>query len=273
MVREQVKYFQQFKVDFIDVTSYFEGKEFFTSNRPDITVETYFRLLIPELFSDYKKVIYLDGDMICRIDVSEIYDIDLGINWIATTRDILGIGSYYRYGSNLGNQHRKYFDGLLALKDHNNYFLAGLIIFNICQWSLSTKELFDIALSRNWLVHDQDMLNVLCENKTLILPLEYQYTDFSQNDDYHYCIKFLPEHIKQEYFIAQKCPKIIHFNTFSRKPWNVSFYTPYFELFWGYAIRTPFLDTIILRMKNKNLIGKHPLSIKRIVKKLCPVIS
>ncbi|MHC6203919.1 glycosyltransferase [Breznakiellaceae bacterium SP9] len=259
VLRDQISRYKQFKIDYIDVTPYFKNVNLFIGNRSDITIETYFRLVIPSLFCQYEKVVYLDGDMICRIDIAELYNIDIGNNWIASTRDILGIGTYYRYGSNTFDKDPYLFDGLAALKNHNNYFLGGLLVFNIKQWTIPLEELLDLAASRQWVVHDQDVLNVLCEEKTYFLPLEYQFTDFSQEDQFSYCIQYLPAHIKQEYFNAQKSPKLIHFNTSPRKPWNIPYYTPYFELFWGYALMTPFLDVIISRMKEKDLIGKNYL--------------
>ena len=265
MLENQVKGFKQFKIEFINVKTYFEETNLFIGNRSDITSETYFRLVIPELFSQYNKVIYLDGDMICCMDIADLMDIDIGNNWIASTRDILGIGTYYRFGAN--GKNKGLFDGLKALKNHDNYFLGGLIIFNLKYWTLSIKELLEFASSRKWLVHDQDVLNVLCEDKTFFLPLEYQYTDFSQMDSFHYCLSYLPEHIKKEYFNAQKAPKMIHFNAYLRKPWNVSYYVPYFERFWQYACKTPFIDLIISRMNEKKLIGKPVIEAHQVYNK------
>jgi lipopolysaccharide biosynthesis glycosyltransferase len=254
-LKRQIGNFKQFGIDFINIGPYIKQFSFFTENRSDITAEAYFRLAIPGLFYQYEKVIYLDGDMICCIDISELFEIDIGDNWIASSRDILGIGTYYRYGSNSFHVDDTLFDGLSALKEKDNYFLSGLLIFNIKKWTMSMRELLEFAASRHWQIHDQDVLNTLCEGRTYILPLEYQFTDFSQKDDFHYCIEYLPVSIRQEYFNARKAPKIIHFNTYARKPWNIPFYTPHFELFWGYASRTPFIDHIISLMKEKKLIG------------------
>ena len=42
-----------------------------------ITKPTYYRLLIPRLFPDVDKCIYLDGDTICKSDIIELYEEDI----------------------------------------------------------------------------------------------------------------------------------------------------------------------------------------------------
>lgn len=38
------------------------------------SVETYYRLIIPEIMPDYYKILYLDCDMVADHDVAELYD-------------------------------------------------------------------------------------------------------------------------------------------------------------------------------------------------------
>src|SRR5690606_7636238 len=42
-----------------------------------ITVETYFRLFIPEIMDSYNKVLYLDSDVIVKRDVADVFNVDL----------------------------------------------------------------------------------------------------------------------------------------------------------------------------------------------------
>ena len=53
-----------------------------------ITAATYYRLLIPELIPEYDKVIYADVDIIFRMDLSELYETEIGNNYIAATREL-----------------------------------------------------------------------------------------------------------------------------------------------------------------------------------------
>ena len=61
---------------FCNVASMIDSYDLYISNL--ITVETYYRFLIPELFEKYDKVLYLDGDLIIKQDISKLFQIDIG---------------------------------------------------------------------------------------------------------------------------------------------------------------------------------------------------
>jgi lipopolysaccharide biosynthesis glycosyltransferase len=236
----------RFSLEFIDVSSFLEGYNLFTGGRQDLTAEAYFRLLIPNLFSEYKKVIYLDGDMICLADIDELYKIELGNNIIAASSDLLTISYWNQKGEN------NYLKTIMKYPD-SNYFNSGMLVFNIQQFrnAFSTKELLNFAVSRAWITHDQDVLNVLCENKTLLLPMKWNFV-YNRAIDNN-VIPYVSRSIYQDYIEASENPKIIHF-TSDRKPWKSPTYLPYFELFWKYASKTPFLNIIVNQMNKNHLI-------------------
>lgn len=68
-----------------------------------INTLTYYRLLIPELIPQYDKVIYSDVDVIFRDDLSDIYAIELGENYLGAVNSLAHLdpdrGEYY---TNLG---------------------------------------------------------------------------------------------------------------------------------------------------------------------------
>ena len=43
-----------------------------------MTVSTYYRFYIPQLFRDFEKVLYLDSDLIVDNDISELLELELG---------------------------------------------------------------------------------------------------------------------------------------------------------------------------------------------------
>jgi lipopolysaccharide biosynthesis glycosyltransferase len=243
-LKKQIGFFSQFTVDFLNVEQSFNSYDFFINGH--VTIETYFRLIIPEIFCEYEKVIYLDGDIICCVDIAELYNINLGDNLLSASRDILGICRYYMYYKN------KKLTGtdIITLQDIDNYFNAGLLVINISQFrhTFLVKELFDFSLSHEWRCHDQDVLNVLCKGRVLFLPLAF---NFCKDD--HAAI-YLPDNLKKEYLETINNPKIIHFMGPSKKPWNNINHVPYFEYFWKYATRTSFIEIIIRRMYEKKLI-------------------
>jgi lipopolysaccharide biosynthesis glycosyltransferase len=240
LLREQTALFPNFSLDCVDVGELVKGYHFWTANRETITVETYFRLLIPALFADYEKVVYLDGDMICLADIAALYDIDIGNNLIAAPRDIGRAYDYY-YEKNRKKREAQY--ARLPVRNPVNYFIAGTLVFNIREFAqrATMDELLTFAISREWTFHDQDVLNALCEDRVTFLPLSWGVIA-------HIDGSFLPVHLQKEYTEAKQEPKIIHFASVP-KPWTQICYTPYFEYFWKYATRTPFVETIMRRIK------------------------
>jgi lipopolysaccharide biosynthesis glycosyltransferase len=240
LLKKQTAPFPQFSVEFINVTQYISKYNFFTSRH--ITVETYFRLLIPELLGECRKVIYLDCDMICCTDIASLLDIDLENYLLAAVRDS-SVALYYKnHTDGMKSSSREI---LLNLKNPSEYFCAGMCVINIelFRKTIPTDKLLELAASRKWPFHDQDILNYLCEGKTLLLP--YHWALMLTSD-----AEYLPEYLQNEYHDAEKNPKIIHY-----KPWNRDTYTEYFEFFWKYACRTPFISVIIDRMKSRGLIS------------------
>jgi len=240
LLKKQISAYESFSIDFINVSDYFNETDFFVSRH--LTIETYFRLLIPYLFDKYPKVIYLDGDMICRTDISRLFDINIDNFLLAAVWDT-DLSKYFC------PEYRKYIKSwhsvLPNLKDPCTYFNGGLIIFNTrnIRNIISFDELIQLALSRKWNVHDQDMLNFLADGKTLMLPYSW---NFMYSPKYNY----LPDNLKEEYLNAEKSPNIIHY-----KPWLRENHIPFFECFWKYATRTPFADVIVERMRKNELIS------------------
>jgi lipopolysaccharide biosynthesis glycosyltransferase len=244
LLKKQISLFPHFSIKFINVTQFISRYNLFTSRQ--ITVEAYFRLLIPELLSEYQKAIYLDGDMICCTDIASLFDINLDNYLLAAVRDI-GVAWYYSKKSK--ERTYLYASVMLRLKNHDDYFCSAMTVFNIelFRKTITTEKLFELAMSREWQIHDQDILNFLAEGKTLLLPYHwnFMYTEWA---------KYLPEYLRQEYNDAGIHPKIIHY-----KPWKKEFNIPHFQQFWKYATRTPFIDEIIRRMEAKKLISSETI--------------
>lgn len=253
LLRNQIVLFSQFSIQFIDIRGRIGNYNLFISRH--LTVEAYFRLFIPELLSEYHKAIYLDGDMICCGNIAELFDINLDGYLLAAVQDV----AIAWYHSKKEIKHFNIFhQGLLGLKNPEEYFNSGMLVFNIDLFrkTTSTDALLELAASREWQVHDQDVLNYAAEGKTLILPLYWNFM-------YNRRAKYLPAPLKQKYDEAAKKPKIIHY--INIKPWEHEVFFSYFELFWKYATRTPFIGSIVERMQSKELISSKTFKERIIV--------
>ena len=193
-----------------------------------ITTPAYYRLLIPELIPEYDKVVYADADIVFRMDLSELYSIDLGHNYIAATRDL---------GLNLGEDGKRYINSMPELH-LGDYIQSGFIILNntIIKKDGLVEKFKQIA-KRRLMFQDQDTLNIVCYGKILYLSLEYNMTDYS----FYYSIKerdkLMTLFTHKEIENALKYGNL-HFN--GHKPWKK--YCINFDIWWEYYRRCPFFD-------------------------------
>lgn len=210
------------KITYIKVEEYF--KDGFEVR--GITKATYYRLLLPRLITDYSKIIYADVDIIFRMDLSELYDVNLDNLYLAGTYDVgmLLTKSGKRHILDLGLECDKYIQ-------------AGLLVLN-CQ-KIREDELerrFFELYKNNYMFQDQDILNLVCAKRHLRLPMKYNMTDYSfiLHREGHPYFKELP---KNELTEAMDYGNL-HFN--GHKPW-VKFALN-FDVWWEYYRNSPVYD-------------------------------
>ena len=175
--------------------------------------ETYYRFFIPDLFPKYKKVIYLDCDIIVKGDISELYNIDLGNNYVAASPE-----EVFTLHPNFMDYPRK----ALGIEPEV-YFNAGVMLLNTEKLLKDRIAEKFVALAEKYtfrIVQDEDYLNVLLKDHKMILPLDWNKTAF-RNDSYD-----------------DKNLKIIHYKIIWR-PWHYE-NVLYEDIFWKFAKETDF---------------------------------
>jgi lipopolysaccharide biosynthesis glycosyltransferase len=160
-----------------------------------ITIETYYRIMIPDLLSnDISKALYLDSDIIVESDIDELWNTDITNYYLAAVDEI----QFHRKRS------RKLKD--LSLPRDSNYFNAGVLLLNLEKWRENEvpKQLIKYidVNPKKLKFFDQDALNVVLHDKWLPLDPKWNYLVL-------YC------HLKNPLEI----PAIIHFAG-TEKPWN-----------------------------------------------------
>ena len=233
---QMVKPFENVSLRCVNVSEKISGYTFFVGNKENFTKESYYRLLLPELMENYEKVLYLDGDMVALTDVAELYQTELGDNLLASSRDLCGMITYYNPLADL----KHYRDKELKLKVPDDYFIAGMLLFNISEFrkQYATEYLLEFATSRQWRQHDQDVLNVLCQGRTKLVSAAWDVMAPEFNE-------YLPKERKAELDVSLAAPKILHFGG-DMKPW-LCMDAPFSEYFWRYAAQTPYIQEIIQR--------------------------
>ena len=213
----------------------------FTDNiytQTSYSTEIYYRFLIPTLMPEYDKVLYFDGDMLALTDVAELYHTtDIGDNLIASSRDYAGLCHCYKEG----DERRAYREEILGLSNVDDYILSGMLVINVPEFNkvYSADKLLEIAGYMDWRQHDQDILNVVCEDRIKLLDGSWDYLqDFGW-------IKYLPDWLQKEYEESAKNVKIAHFAG-QRKPWVNNSQNS--DKFWEVCARTPFFEDVIERI-------------------------
>lgn len=243
IIKWQIKKFEHASIRFLNVSSYFENLSLFIDQH--LSVETYYRLVIPDIMPDYKKILYLDADMIIEGDIANLFHTDIENKMLAAVKDIDIAGQI-----NLNPNVAEYIEKKLGLESAFNYFQAGVLILNLeeIRKRITTSELLKLAQSYSWRCHDQDVLNIVAKNSVIYLPqlwntlMDWKEGGASRMD----ILKMAPINLFDEYLEARKTPQIVHFAGY-QKPWNVlncdfSFY------FWKYARQTPYYEDILSRL-------------------------
>ena len=233
---------KNFSVRFIDSDIYLTGRKFYTSMH--ITPVTYLRLAVLDIMKHYSKAIYLDCDVIVNCDISQLYYVDLNGFFIAAAIDTVMAG-----WTNVSNNPQiEYNKKVVGLKNKFEYFNAGILVVNILEFSkyFTSKQLMNIAASRDWKWFDQDVLNRVCEGKVRFLDFSWNVMVHRHDFDYQLPEFFAPLSIYNAYKKSLTMPKAVHYA--GRVLPCFSPQVDLAELFWIYARSSVFYELILSAM-------------------------
>ena len=237
-----------FSLRYFDIESYINNNfSVKFASRSYWSITTYYRIFIPLIMSEYERVAYFDSDMCFNQPITELLTMPFdGKSLIAVIDTVSPIIDF-----NLDR--KKQMTEILGLNHPENYFNAGMTLFNISMIDKDKyiKQCLDILKNIPLLFQDQDLLNIIFEGKTKLLPAKF-------NSQYHFPIfdsekfYFASEEYQKDYIDGFNNPVIVHY-TSSRKPWH-SPLEKNAEIWWHYARQTPFYEEILLRMVQSNTI-------------------
>lgn len=197
---------------------------------------TYYRLQAGSLFPERKKCIHLDGDVIVRHDLAEMYDIDMEEYYVA--------GVCHGDTVPKRNYHER-----LKIPDLNQYVCAGVLLMNLenfRKYNLEEQFLKLLEIKgKNMkkfvqMYADQDIINSVCYGKILCLPPKF---DFLVN-----------MYLKGNLTVND--PMIVHFAGWE-KPWTDPHESTFHEEYWSYFfLAKNTLSSIPKKGKSKKLGGK-----------------
>ncbi len=234
--------------------------------RGHFALETYFRLLMPEILPVYHKVLYLDSDMIAMADVAEIYNTDVEGFLLAGCRDADTAGLY----NGFEEDRKDYMDNILKIKKPYDYFQAGVLLFNLDEWRkrYTTEEILQFASSYDWKLLDQDVLNYLAQGSVKYIDMSWNLMTDWDGIRINEIIRLAPENLRQQYLTARENPRIIHYAG-PDKPW-IQPVSDFSDEFWRCAGQSPFYEDIINRSKKDSKKANIESKIKKAAKSKMP---
>lgn len=173
------------------------------------SIASLFKFLLPNIFFNLDKILYLDGDIIVKYGLDEIYDTDIDDFYGAAVIDSGSI--YFKHE---------------FVKKVRNYFNSGVLLLNLKKLRDNNipqmlcrikKELNDKLLM------DQNVFNLVFDNKIRLLPIKYNFMPVSLNRAKD---KWSINDINRIYGTSYKCKRdlfydaaVIHYSS-KDKPWK-----------------------------------------------------
>lgn len=225
------------KIDFIRLDKDIFSAAHFTkkySSMPQVTVQTFYKYLIPILLKDIDRVLYMDVDTLVFNSLSSFYNTDFKDNYAAV------VSNYDCYkGEDLGL---------------NEYFNAGVVLFNLkkCREENITDQLFknhiELFDAGKLKFVDQCVLNYTFRGQVVWCDMKYNVGT---------------QWVKKHERVCKNAVKnavITHFTTV-KKPWDLFFAHPYAEKYFEYLQLSPF------NTERKGLMSKYKNHKKNKIKK------
>lgn len=202
---------ENFEIEFYPMKSGLESITDRMSNRlrcDYFTLTIYFRLFIPEMFPQYDKAIYIDSDVVVLGDLADLYNIDIGDNYIGACADLSVVDVPPLAG---------YMENAVGV-DKTKYINSGVLLMNLAKLREADLQNHFLTLLNTYhfdcIAPDQDYLNAICSGKIHYLDERW---DAMPNEN--------------------KPPldnlRLVHYNLFS-KPWCYDG-IQYGDYFWHYA--------------------------------------
>jgi lipopolysaccharide biosynthesis glycosyltransferase len=205
-------------IEFVDLNEYVSKISNKLYVRDYFSQTTYYRLFIPNIYQDLKKILYLDSDIILLDDVAKLYNIDLEDNLVGAIPDgaVQSVPEF-----------QDYVEKVVGLSTYKNYFNAGIMLMNLealRQYRFEVKFTYLLDTIKFKVAQDQDYLNRLCKGRVKIIDSRWNVMPGASEKN------------------RSKDISLIHFNL-SNKPWHLD-NIPYQEHFWNFAEKTEFSKQI-----------------------------
>lgn len=226
-------------IRFYNLSKIVDENDFYV--RGHLTVETFFKFFIPRIFKNYKRVLFLDSDIIFQADPSTLYNINMQGYSLAATFCCLWNGI-----ANTDENFRRYGIEILGLTNIKKYFQCGVLLMDIKK--LNDEKIYEKcmekALKKMYTCMDQDIFNLIFDSQICYFDNKWNYE--TRQKGFKEEIPNIDLEIRKRYDEAQKSPYIIHYSG-KEKPWLYPD-EEFADIWWFYARQTPFYELLLERM-------------------------
>jgi len=190
-------------------------------------------------YVDSDRILYIDSDTLINNSLTELYETEINQYAAAGVQDC-----------GISLEHIK----TIGLKNGSIYFNSGVCLFNLKYWRENNglKQCVDYIekYGENIIFHDQDVLNVVFENKILCIDMKYNVMSavyFFPRKELMKINQYIQFYGEEEYCSAREKAVIIHFAGqyfLYAKPWYYHSGHPMAYLYKKYADKSPFPESL-----------------------------
>ena len=208
--------------------------------------EAYYRIFSPWYLQNYDKAIVMDIDILIRKDLAELFHKNIEGKLAAGVKDIVFLGMLNGWAV---PDTKTYASKEMKLKNPWNYLNTGVLLMNLklIRETYSEGDLLEMAVNSKFRCQEQDILNIILEDKVLFLG--YEWNCYVRTGDFVIeGIRWAPKSDFEQYNGIADNPYISHYVA-QPKPWLDPSISMGID-FWLNARETPFYEIIL-----SNLLG------------------
>lgn len=250
LMEELIKNRTNISIRFIDVSDIAEALH--VNVHGHFALESCLKLfLLSNVFENYDGFVATDSDLIFNHDVAELFNIDIGDNYMAAVDDVImkRFVSQNRISGDTSNApHMRcgaYITEYLGMPSADMYYNTGVIVLNLaqCRTDKIFEKAFELINTKEYWFLEQDVLNEVCGAK--IYDLDYRWNVLNGDGQLESIKSILSEERFKKFSEALDDYYVMHFAG-PNKPW-INTKIDYADIFFAFAQKTPWYNEIIFR--------------------------
>ena len=233
---------------FVDIEPYFKSVQDTLTVTREYSVAAFFRIFAPALFSQYKRIAYLDSDIAVLGDVAEFYHFDLEGMEAGAIKDLVTVSQ-----SQCNQSVAEFWQTQLGKTPGEDYFFSGGLVMDLEMMRRNNTEqkiLERVGKIKGSKLPDQDVMNSVLNGKVKMLPCAWNCLDWMCDEEEEAPnFLLLKEEFLHDIRAARRDVKVVHFA--EKKPWTMEYRGKNADKYWTYAAETPFYSQLLDQLRRE----------------------